>query len=256
MAENKKSFLLYCDVIHTVGHLSNKQAGILFKHILSYVNDENPITDDVIINLTFEPIKQQLKRDLLKYENIVDRNRENGKKGGRPLTQRNPKKPTGLNNNPKKPKKADIDIDIDTVIDKDNVNVTDINILLSSATPNDVALSDVDYLEIAQAFQKLFIKNISEAGGSLIKIENAKLKTWINPIRLLIVNDKITKDKLVSVFKLLQNNKFWKKNILSTSKLRDKINQLVLESKNGEQKRSSGLSKEFIERIYGGSNGN
>ena len=37
-------------------------------HILEYVNDENPVTDDLIIEIAFEPIKQQLKRDLKRYE--------------------------------------------------------------------------------------------------------------------------------------------------------------------------------------------
>ena len=103
MAENKKSFLLYCDVIHTVEHLSDEQAGKLFKHILSYVNDDNPTTKDVLINLSFEPIKQQLKRDLKKYEGIIERNKVNGSKGGRPIK---PKEPIGLiqtQRNPKKP---------------------------------------------------------------------------------------------------------------------------------------------------------
>ena len=45
MADNKKSFLLYCDLIHTVQKLSDDQAGKLFKHVLEYVNDLNPETE-------------------------------------------------------------------------------------------------------------------------------------------------------------------------------------------------------------------
>lgn len=77
MAKDKKSFLLYCDLIHTVNKLSDEQAGKLLKHILSYVNDQNPVANDVIIDLVFEPIKQQLKRDLKKYEGTCETNREN-----------------------------------------------------------------------------------------------------------------------------------------------------------------------------------
>ena len=73
MAENKKSFVLYTDLIHTVQHLTDEQTGKLFKHILSYVNDENPISDDVITNLSFEPVKQALKRDLKKYESYINK---------------------------------------------------------------------------------------------------------------------------------------------------------------------------------------
>ena len=66
MAENKKSFILYCDIIHTIEKLDDVDAGKLFKHVLRYVNDMNPETDHLITQIAFEPIKQQLKRDLKK----------------------------------------------------------------------------------------------------------------------------------------------------------------------------------------------
>lgn len=80
MAQDKKSFLLYCDLLHTVSKMPNEKAGELFKHILSYVNDENPSTDDIIIQLVFEPIKQQLKRDLIKYQTVREKNSANARK--------------------------------------------------------------------------------------------------------------------------------------------------------------------------------
>lgn len=121
MAKDKQSFLLYTDLIHLVNKLPNEKAGELFKFILSYVNDENPITEDILIQVAFEPIKQSLKRDLLKYEKICNRNKDNGSKGGRPKLNDKPKKPTRLIKNPNEPKKPDndIDIDIDNVIDND-----------------------------------------------------------------------------------------------------------------------------------------
>jgi hypothetical protein len=79
MAENKRSFLLYTDVHFTVKKLTDEQAGKLFKHILSYVNDENPIMNNKIIDLVFEPIKQALKRDLRKYEIIREKRSLAGK---------------------------------------------------------------------------------------------------------------------------------------------------------------------------------
>jgi hypothetical protein len=81
MAENKKSFVLYCDLIHTIKKMPDDKAGLLFKHLLSYVNDENPVTNDLLIELTFEPIKQQLKRDLGKWENEIIKKADSGALG-------------------------------------------------------------------------------------------------------------------------------------------------------------------------------
>lgn len=79
MAEEKKGFLLYADYIHTINKMPDDKAGILFKHILKYVNDENPTTDDLIVELTFEPIKQQLKRDLKAWESTKGKYSKAGK---------------------------------------------------------------------------------------------------------------------------------------------------------------------------------
>lgn len=81
MAENKKSFILYCDLIHTVEHLTDEQAGNLFKHILRYVNDQNPQTENPITKISFEPIKQQLKRDLEKFIKVKIDKSDSGKLG-------------------------------------------------------------------------------------------------------------------------------------------------------------------------------
>jgi hypothetical protein len=79
MAKDKKSFLLYADQQSVFKQLPDEIAGQLIKHIFSYVNDENPITDNLIINIAFEPIKLQLKRDLQKYESIRERNSANAR---------------------------------------------------------------------------------------------------------------------------------------------------------------------------------
>lgn len=80
MAKEKKGFILYCDIIHTIEKLSDEQSGKLFKHILKYVNDQEPIAEDIITEIAFEPIKQSLKRDLQKYEGIRLKNKENALK--------------------------------------------------------------------------------------------------------------------------------------------------------------------------------
>ena len=80
MAENKKSFILYCDQKGVWDKLDDAQAGRLIKHIISYVNDDKPVAPDFITELAFEPIKQSLKRDLKKWENQQEQRSEAGKR--------------------------------------------------------------------------------------------------------------------------------------------------------------------------------
>ena len=110
MAKDKKSFLLYADQQSVFNQLPDEIAGQLIKHIFSYVNDENPITDNLIINIAFEPIRLQLKRDLQKYESIRERNSANARMRWDAVAS------SGI---PKSTKNADNDNDTDT--DNDNV---------------------------------------------------------------------------------------------------------------------------------------
>jgi hypothetical protein len=111
MAENKKSFILYADLINIVSKLPKEKAGELFLHILEYVNDLDPVTDDLLLQIAFEPVKLSLKRDLKRYENYIEKQRENGLKGGRPLKSETQITQAFL----EKPKKADSVSDSDSV---------------------------------------------------------------------------------------------------------------------------------------------
>tara|TARA_R110002074_G_scaffold395834_1_gene584592 strand:- start:1912 stop:2601 length:690 start_codon:yes stop_codon:yes gene_type:complete len=117
MAENKKSFVAYCDWQETFEELSDEEAGKLVKHLFNYVNDKNPETSDKLTKMCFIPIKQSLKRDLKKYETYKEKQSVNGKKGGRP---KNPTLSQKTQPFIKKPKKAD------SVSVSDNVSDTPI----------------------------------------------------------------------------------------------------------------------------------
>jgi hypothetical protein len=80
MAQNKKSVLLYCDIIHTIEQLDDSDAGLLFKHYLRYINDQNPEPPSKLIQIVFEPIRQNLKRDLKKWEDKSLKNKDNANK--------------------------------------------------------------------------------------------------------------------------------------------------------------------------------
>lgn len=158
MAEGKKSFVLYSDITSTVKKLIEKDringtnnSGELFYHILMYVSDENPEPINDTVDLVFEPIKMQLKRDLTKWETRSERSRENGKKGGRPSTNNNPKKPEETHRVILEPEKPDSVIMCNNVL-SDSVNVND------SVSANDILLKKETKKNILFDFRKKLIE--------------------------------------------------------------------------------------------------
>lgn len=121
MAENKKSVLLYCDIIHTVEELDDADAGLLFKHYLRYINDQNPEPPSKLIKIVFEPIKQNLKRDLKKWEEKMESRSIAGKAGAEARWHK-----MANDGNRIEPMAKMAVKDTVTVKDKVNVNVSDI----------------------------------------------------------------------------------------------------------------------------------
>lgn len=87
MADNKKSFILYSDLITVVKKLVIKDredgtnnAGELFLHVLEYVNDLDPIPINFIVDMASDPIKASLKRDLEKWDEKLGKKSEAGLK--------------------------------------------------------------------------------------------------------------------------------------------------------------------------------
>lgn len=82
MSNEKKSFVGYCDWLSSFEMLEDVEAGKLIKHLLRYVNRQKPTTEDRLINIAFQPMRMQLKRDLEKYDEVRKKRSEAGKKGG------------------------------------------------------------------------------------------------------------------------------------------------------------------------------
>jgi len=154
MAKDKKSFILYSDAIHTVEKLSDTDAGQLLKHLLRYVNDQNPTTENPLVEIAFEPIKQQLKRDLVKFEDVKVKRSEAGKAGATKRWQDIANANKGIQTI------ANI-----AVNDNDNVNVISKDIYRSFAH---LSISNAD---IEKLLEKYSINEIDEV---LDSIENFK----------------------------------------------------------------------------------
>ncbi|WP_432714386.1 DUF6291 domain-containing protein [Pedobacter sp.] len=136
MAERKKSFVLYSDLLHTVAKMPKDKAGELFLIILQYVNDLNPVVNDLLVDIVFEPIKQQMNRDSVKWDATREKRSEAGKasaaaKKKSSKTDQKSTKPTSVNT----PKQTSTHVDSvekkptkSTVNVNGNVNVNVINI--------------------------------------------------------------------------------------------------------------------------------
>ena len=111
MAENKKTFIFYSDWINMIREMPNEDAGQLLKHVLSYVNDEDPNTDNILVKMAFGHMMPLLKADLKNWEGIRDKRKIAGAKGGKASA---------------KQKEANAK-QVQPVNDNVNVNVIDIN---------------------------------------------------------------------------------------------------------------------------------
>jgi hypothetical protein len=80
--QGKKSFVLYTDQKEVFDELTDEDAGKLIKIIFAYVNDENPEVNDRLLKVAFLPIKTQLKRDLVVWDEKKQQRAEAGRKGG------------------------------------------------------------------------------------------------------------------------------------------------------------------------------
>jgi hypothetical protein len=87
------------------------------------------------------------------------------------------------------------------------------------------------YFKIAIGFRDLFIKNKKALGVNDFRDqENATYKNYVDPIRLSFTQDKKTEEDFRKVYAFLMNDEFWMKNIMSTSKLREKMSDLLIRS--------------------------
>lgn len=149
MADNKKSFVLYADLISVVKKLveadrvnKTNYGGELFLIILEYVNDLNPIPVDFIIELAFEPIKLQLKRDLVKWSEFREKQSVNGARGGRPkkdlVNIENPKNPSLILESQKS---LNVNVSVN-----DNVNANEsVSVIANNYTP--APILGIDYIK-------------------------------------------------------------------------------------------------------------
>ena len=134
---NKGSFVFYTEYREHLSMLPPEQVGELMFALMDYqeTGEVPDLPKGSALAMCFSFIKARMDKDNSKYEEKCERNRSNGKKGGRPTketdnseTEENPNKPNGFTENrtviseteenPTEPKKADNDNEYDN--DSDN----------------------------------------------------------------------------------------------------------------------------------------
>ena len=129
---NKGSFVFYTEYREHLSMLPPEQVGELMFALMDYqeTGEVPDLPKGSALAMCFSFIKKRMDKDNSKYEERCERNRSNGKKGGRPAketdnteTEENPNKPNGFSENrtviseteenPTEPKKADNDNEYD-----------------------------------------------------------------------------------------------------------------------------------------------
>lgn len=126
--EPKNSFLLYTEQKEVIDELSNEDAGELIKAIYAYAaGEEVNLRKD--LHLVFIPIRQQIDRNNAKYDDFKKKQSENGKKGGRPVKNENPKNPKNPTLFSETQKSLNVNVNVNDNVNvnaNDNDNVTSI----------------------------------------------------------------------------------------------------------------------------------
>ncbi len=162
-------------LLTATNRLSMTEKGEVLDAIMRYGFDgEEYSGDSVVVAMIFDLTKPYIDENNKRYDAVVERNRNNGKKGGRPKSTKNPEKPNktqknpvGYFGNPEKPNKTQTNPD-EPRRTQTNLD-TDTGSIISSRT---------NVLEDAE----IVTENISIAGknkkSAREKIETAQEVTW------------------------------------------------------------------------------
>lgn len=130
----RDTFIFYRDWLNALNDMPDNIQLEVYKSIAKYALDGTLTELSPLAKIAFSFVKPQIDRDIDKYNKVVERNRANGKSGGRKpkepkRTQINPKNPVGYLETQKtqvNPKN----------LDNDNVNVNDNDIITPTSSRN------------------------------------------------------------------------------------------------------------------------
>jgi hypothetical protein len=206
MAKDKQSFVLYSDLLYTVEKLIQRdrergtnESGELFYHILQYVNDLSPDPISDMVDISFEPIKRQLKRDLIKYEKKKEQWSNAGKASAESRKKKKEQNPTDVDN-----RSTD-----STVSVNDSVTVT----------VNDTVINKISFVD----FWDIYDKKVGDREKIEKKWDSLSLKIQEEIMKYIPVYVQSQPDKKFRKNpQTFLNNKSWKDEIIEESTREDR----------------------------------
>ena len=195
MADNKKSFIAYSDWYGMFNALPNEVAGELIKHIFAYVNDENPTSDNFIINALFEQVKATLKRDLIKWEEQREQRSIAGKNSAKSRLTKSNERSIPLNETERK-STVSVSVNVNDNV-SDNVKEKEVNTLFEKfwdMYPVKVAKKDClkKFISLPKKSQDLIFETLPSF------IAYKPFETYTHPNPLTYLNKERWNDVIVS----------------------------------------------------------
>lgn len=153
MKDDKKSFIVYSDIEEVLDELKDEEVGRLFRAMVRYSTTGKVQDLGMPLKYVFIPIRQQMDRDLAKWNGVKEQRSRAGKKGGAPKGNTNAKHSGTLQEGPERETKNKQNKQKQTKQAKQavnvNVNVNDTvngNVINSGTEPASLSSSLLSYL--------------------------------------------------------------------------------------------------------------
>lgn len=176
----KDSFILYTEQKEVIDKLTDEQAGKLIKAIYEYVETDKMPQLDSLLEIVIIPFKQNIDRNIDKWEQIKQKRSEAGKIGAEIKKQKQAKQ---ANANFAKSKEANQAVNVNENVNvNDNVNVKDKKIHFADY----VTMTNAEYEKLVSTYSKEFadqcitvLDNYKGANGKRYKSDYRAILSWV-----------------------------------------------------------------------------
>lgn len=120
--------------------------------------------------------------------------------------------------------------------------------LFSEVKKEDYPNHEQQYFVLARGFFDVFWNHAKELNLPLKNLNEANADEWTRQIRLMIESKEATEEQIIEVGRFLKTDSFWKTNVRSVPKLREKFENIYASTKkvnNGNEQKSTLQDPEF-----------